>query len=128
VEIATQQVCNTGEKGLIGQFAYSSSEATYRIVQLVLGRDGPAGSRERWSSRFSGEILYRISALLLSVVFCLNVAAQSKPAELKDFVGVYEYKERTKIDIIAGKDLFAVVDEAKYRLPEWCATTCHLSP
>jgi len=61
--------------------------------------------------------LYRISALLLSVVFCIGAAAQTTPSQLNDFVGVYEYKGSTKIDIIAGKDLFAVVDEGKYRLP-----------
>jgi hypothetical protein len=55
--------------------------------------------------------------LFISVALTLNAIAQKLPASLADYNGVYEYQDNTRIDIVSGKDLFAVLDEAKYRLP-----------
>ena len=54
---------------------------------------------------------------IFSAVLVLNAAAQDTPAPLSGYNGVYEYEGNTKIDMISGKDLFAVLDESKYKLP-----------
>lgn len=48
----------------------------------------------------------------------LNASAQSaaKPP-LSTYQGVYQYEDKTTLDIISGQDLFAVLDESKYKLP-----------
>ena len=61
--------------------------------------------------------LRRLPALLFSAVLTLNATAQQSPAPLANYNGVYEYENNTRIDMISGKDLFAVLDEAKYKLP-----------
>jgi hypothetical protein len=61
--------------------------------------------------------LRRLPALLFSAVLTLNATAQQSPAPLANCNGVYEYENNTRIDMISGKDLFAVLDEVKYKLP-----------
>jgi CubicO group peptidase (beta-lactamase class C family) len=47
----------------------------------------------------------------------MHLAAQTKAAApLSDYVGTYAYESGQTIEIVAGDELFAVLDEAKYRL------------
>jgi CubicO group peptidase (beta-lactamase class C family) len=62
-------------------------------------------------------------ATLLFLILISNALAQPSLAPLANYVGHYEYENNTEIDIISGKDLFAVLDEAKYRLPRMGADT-----
>lgn len=61
--------------------------------------------------------MHRLATLLFLVVLTLNALAQLSLAPLANYVGLYEYENNTRIDMISGKDLFAVLDEAKYKLP-----------
>lgn len=55
-------------------------------------------------------------ALLLGS-FSFTISAQTPPtAPLSDYVGTYEYEGVGKIEIVAGDELFAVLDDAKYVL------------
>jgi len=52
------------------------------------------------------------------VVLTISATAQPPaPSPLPDYRGHYEYEGQSTIDIIAKGDLFAILDEAKYRLP-----------
>jgi CubicO group peptidase (beta-lactamase class C family) len=64
-----------------------------------------------------GGILRRLPGIFLFAVLAFNATAQTTPASLSSYNGVYEYEGNTKIDMISGKDLFAVLDESKYKLP-----------
>jgi CubicO group peptidase (beta-lactamase class C family) len=64
-----------------------------------------------------GGILRQLPAIFFSAVLAFNTFAQTTPASFRSYEGVYEYEGNTKIDMISGKDLFAVLDESKYRLP-----------
>jgi CubicO group peptidase (beta-lactamase class C family) len=60
-------------------------------------------------------------ARLLPILFCagliLKISAQNAPSPpLSSYQGRYEYESKTGLDIISGKDLFAVLDESKYKL------------
>jgi CubicO group peptidase (beta-lactamase class C family) len=57
-----------------------------------------------------------IVALSLAALL-LTASAQQTPAPLSNYNGVYEYDGGAKIDMISDKDLFAVLDESKYKLP-----------
>jgi CubicO group peptidase (beta-lactamase class C family) len=52
--------------------------------------------------------------LLLSLIGIAN--SQTATAPLSDYVGTYTYEPRHTIEIVAGDVLFAVLDEAKYKL------------
>ena len=65
----------------------------------------------------------RLAILLTLVVLTSNALAQPSLAPLSNYVGRYEYESTTGIDMISGKDLFAVLDEAKYKLPRTGADT-----
>ncbi len=58
----------------------------------------------------------RLWAFALLAFLPFNAIAQARPAALTDYTGIYEYENGTKIDLVSGKDLFAILDEAKYRL------------
>ncbi|MEO6803976.1 MAG: serine hydrolase [Granulicella sp.] len=45
------------------------------------------------------------------------VAQTPGAASLRDYQGHYEYDGGSTVYMVAGKDLFAIVDEAKYKLP-----------
>ncbi|WP_047486552.1 hypothetical protein, partial [Terriglobus sp. TAA 43] len=51
------------------------------------------------------------------LTFALSAVCQTSSAPLVGYIGAYEYENNTRIDIISGADLFAVLDEAKYKLP-----------
>ncbi|HEU5020856.1 MAG TPA: hypothetical protein VFT60_03160, partial [Bryobacteraceae bacterium] len=53
-----------------------------------------------------------LAALFLGLV--VNVTAQAPP--LTDYVGTYAYGSGT-VEIVAGNDLYAILDEARYKLP-----------
>jgi CubicO group peptidase (beta-lactamase class C family) len=54
---------------------------------------------------------------LLSVVVCGTLAAQApSSAPLSDYVGTYAYGPGRTVEIVAGHDLFAVLDDARYPL------------
>jgi CubicO group peptidase (beta-lactamase class C family) len=67
--------------------------------------------------------LHRLPAFLFSVLLTFNAIAQTSPTPLANYNGVYEYENNSRIDIISGKDLFAVLDEAKYKLPHTTGDT-----
>lgn len=57
-------------------------------------------------------------SILFLVILTVSATAQIPVASaLNDYQGQYEYEGQSKLDILAGKDLFAILDEAKYRLP-----------
>lgn len=58
-----------------------------------------------------------LPGIVAFAVLAFNANAQTSPALLSSYNGAYEYEGNTKIDMIAGKDLFAVLDESKYKLP-----------
>jgi CubicO group peptidase (beta-lactamase class C family) len=54
---------------------------------------------------------------LLSVMLCGTLAAQTpSSAPLSDYVGTYAYGPGRTVEIVAGHDLFAVLDDASYPL------------
>ena len=57
----------------------------------------------------------RLWAFVLLAFFTSNADAQIQ-STFRDYTGIYEYEGATKIDIVSAKDLFAIVDESKYRL------------
>lgn len=44
-------------------------------------------------------------------------SAQKLSPSLESYQGTYEYQDNSTVDLIVGKGLFAVLDNAKYRLP-----------
>ncbi len=55
---------------------------------------------------------------VLAVILCavpLLLLAQSPP--LSDYVGTYDYGHGQTVEIVAGSDLYAILDDAKYKLP-----------
>lgn len=60
----------------------------------------------------------RTLALALTLLLRLapNAGAQARVAPLTDYVGTYEESPGHKLEIVAGDELFAVIDDAKYRL------------
>jgi CubicO group peptidase (beta-lactamase class C family) len=77
----------------------------------------PKDRFEGQSPRFEG--LIRLAALpLLFLVFSVGITAQT-PApshRLSDYVGTYSDSPGHTLEIVAGDELFAVLDEAKYLL------------
>ena len=54
---------------------------------------------------------------VLPLMFSVGVMAQpSSTARLSDYVGTYRYAPGQTVEIVAGRELFAVLDGAKYRL------------
>jgi len=60
-------------------------------------------------------ILFRLILLLLPLIPAVT-NAQNQPSAFKSYQGAYEYQDNSTIDLIAAKGLFAVLDDAKYRL------------
>jgi CubicO group peptidase (beta-lactamase class C family) len=61
--------------------------------------------------------MHRLIPPLLAVVLSLAIAAQKQsPSPLSDYVGTYVDKPGHMLEIVAGKELFAVIDGAKYKL------------
>jgi hypothetical protein len=59
----------------------------------------------------------RFTALALVVLFGGSAIAQTVPAaRLSDYVGTYTDAPGHTLEIVAGDELFAVQDDAKYRL------------
>ena len=59
----------------------------------------------------------RLAALALTVIlFGGSAIAQTVPARLSDYVGTYTDTPGHTLEIVAGDELFAVQDDAKYRL------------
>ena len=57
-------------------------------------------------------------SILFLVIFTFGATAQTPVAFLlNDYQGHYEYEGKSTLDIVAGKDLYAILDEAKYKLP-----------
>jgi CubicO group peptidase (beta-lactamase class C family) len=80
----------------------------------VEGKGGQADGYNRssfWEVFLPNRFFFVIFGLLV-----LSGMGQVAPAPLSIYVGQYEYEGSTTIDLIAGKDLFAVLDEAKYKL------------
>jgi CubicO group peptidase (beta-lactamase class C family) len=62
--------------------------------------------------------LRRFFPALLFMALTFSATAQTPAASLlKDYQGHYAYEGQTTLDMVAGKDLFAILDEAKYKLP-----------
>lgn len=58
-----------------------------------------------------------MSACLVAGAQAMHLAAQAKAAApLSDYVGTYAFAPGQTVEIVAGAELFAVLDEAKYRL------------
>jgi CubicO group peptidase (beta-lactamase class C family) len=61
--------------------------------------------------------MYRLTSLLLAAVLSSAIAAQRQsPRPLSDYVGTYNDRPGHTLEIVAGKELFAVIDGAKYKL------------
>ena len=62
--------------------------------------------------------LQQIRSLIVALCFaCLALASwASSDAPLTDYVGIYADAAGERLEIVVGKDLFAVIDEAKYPL------------
>ena len=68
--------------------------------------------------------LLRLATLFIFAAINISATAQSSIAPLASYVGVYEYENNSRIDIISSKtNLFAVLDEAKYKLPRTATDT-----
>ncbi len=62
--------------------------------------------------------MLRLFPVLVCAVLISKVSAQNAPSPpLSDYQGLYEYEDKTTLAMISGKDLFAVLDESKYKLP-----------
>jgi CubicO group peptidase (beta-lactamase class C family) len=62
--------------------------------------------------------LRRLFSILIFVILTFSATAQTPAASLlNDYQGHYEYEGQSTLDMVAGKDLFAILDEAKYKLP-----------
>jgi len=67
---------------------------------------------------YLGGRLRHLFPSLFVVILTFNATAQTPVASsLNDYQGHYEYEGLSTLDIIAKEDLFAILDEAKYRLP-----------
>src|ERR1700722_2882631 len=70
------------------------------------------------SSCISEVCLRRLFSILIFVILTFSATAQTPAASLlNDYQGHYEYEGQSTLDMVAGKDLFAILDEAKYKLP-----------
>lgn len=53
---------------------------------------------------------------LVIMIFSILAGAQNLPVSLTSYQGTYEYQDNSTVELTAGKDLFAVLEEAKYKL------------
>jgi CubicO group peptidase (beta-lactamase class C family) len=53
---------------------------------------------------------------LVLVILSTLACAQNLPNSLESYQGTYEYQDNSTVDLVASKGLFAVLDDAKYRL------------
>ena len=58
----------------------------------------------------------RLWVYVLAVFLTSHTVAQPHSTALANYTGTYEYQDGATIDLVSGSDLFAVLDEAKYRL------------
>jgi CubicO group peptidase (beta-lactamase class C family) len=57
-----------------------------------------------------------ILAFTLILAIAPNALSQNRTAPLSDYVGTYDESPGHTLEIVAGDELFAVIDDAKYRL------------
>jgi CubicO group peptidase (beta-lactamase class C family) len=72
-------------------------------------------------SRAAGIVVRRLVFALVSVAWCRALSAQTpqpahRPLRLADYAATYQYRHGRDVQIVAGRDLFAVLDGAKYPL------------
>jgi CubicO group peptidase (beta-lactamase class C family) len=81
-----------------------------QISNFLLGSDTSCNMKRESTTMRS------LTFIFLPLALFGSLAAQTRPAALSDYVGVYADAPGHTLEIVAGASLFAVLDEAKYEL------------